>query len=97
MFKKTKEFDPADYLASDESIAAYLNEALETGDAAFIADAIGVIARARGMADVASKSGMSRESLYRSLSATGNPELATVMKVLAAMKLRLAALPVEAA
>ena len=94
---KTREFDPANYLKSDEAVSAYLNEALETGDAAFIADAIGVIARARGMADVASKSGMSRESLYRSLSATGNPELATVVKVLAAMKLRLAAHPTEAA
>lgn len=90
---KTKPFDPAEYLDDSESIAAYLTEALETGDPAFIADALGVVARARGMTDVAREAGVSRESLYRALSADGNPEFATVLSVIRALGLRLSALP----
>jgi probable addiction module antidote protein len=90
---KTKSFDPAEYLDDSESIAAYLSEALETGDAAFIADALGIIARARGMSDVAREAGVSRESLYRALSADGNPEFATVLRVVRALGLRLSATP----
>jgi len=66
---------------------------LETGDPAFIADALGVIARARGMTELARDAGLSRESLYRALRADGNPELATVMKVIRALGLRLSAAP----
>jgi probable addiction module antidote protein len=62
---KTKPFDPAEYLDDDESIAAYMTDALESGDPSFVADALGVIARARGMSDVAREAGVSRESLYR--------------------------------
>jgi len=84
-------FDPADYLKSDEAVAEYLTAAMETGDAAFIADAIGVVARARGMTRIARETGLSRESLYRALSAEGNPEFETVLRVIQAFGLRLEA------
>jgi probable addiction module antidote protein len=90
---KTKPFDPAEYLDDSESIAAYLTDALESEDPAFVADALGVIARARGMSEVASKTGLSRESLYRALSADGNPEFATILRVIQALELRLSAAP----
>jgi probable addiction module antidote protein len=90
---KTRPFDPAGYVGDSESIAAYLSEALESDDPAFITDALGVIARARGMSDVARQAGVSRESLYRTLSTDGNPEFATVLRVLRALGLQLAAIP----
>lgn len=90
---KTKPFDPAEYLDDSESIAAYLTDALESEDPAFVADALGVIARARGMSEVARKAGLSRESLYRALSADGNPEFATILRVVQALELRLSAVP----
>ncbi len=86
---ETRPFDPALYLDGEEAVVAYLNEALGTGDAAFVADALGVVARTRGMAGVAERAGLSRESLYRSLSAGGNPEFATVLRVFGALGLRL--------
>lgn len=92
---KTKLFDPAEYLDDSESIAAYLSDALESGDPAFIADALGVVARARGMSEVAREAGVSRESLYRALSADGNPEFATVLRVMQALGLQLAAIPIN--
>jgi probable addiction module antidote protein len=70
-----------------------MNEALETGDPSFIADAVGVLARARGMSKVAKDAGLSRESLHRALSPEGNPEFATMLKVLAALRLKLKAAP----
>jgi probable addiction module antidote protein len=85
---KTKPFDPAAYLDNPDSIAAYMTDALETGDPAFVADALGVIARARGMSEVAREAGVSRESLYRALSPEGNPEFGTVMRVAQALGLR---------
>jgi probable addiction module antidote protein len=85
---KTRPFDPAEYLDSDAAIAAYRNEALETGDSNFVVDALGVVARARGMTEVARAAGVSRESLYRALSTEGNPEFATVMRVVRALGLR---------
>jgi probable addiction module antidote protein len=63
---KTKPFDPAEYLDDSESIAAYLTDALESEDPAFVADALGVVARARGMSEVARKAGVSRKPLSRS-------------------------------
>ncbi len=90
---KTKPFDPAEYLDDVESVAAYMTEALESGDPAFIADALGVVARARGMTDVAREAGVSRESLYRALRADGNPEFATVLRVVQALGLKLSAAP----
>lgn len=92
---KTKLFDPAEYLDDSESIAAYLSDALESGDPAFIADALGVVARARGMSEVAREAGVSRESLYRALSADGNPEFATVLRVMKALGLQLSAAPIQ--
>ena len=93
MTLKTRPFDPAAFLDSEEGMAGYVTEALETGDASFIADALGVIARARGMAQVARDAGLSRESLYRALSPEGNPELSTVSRVVQALGLRLSASP----
>ena len=90
---KTKPFDPAEYLDDSESIAAYMTEALESGDPAFVADALGVVSRARGMTEVAREAGVSRESLYRALSADGNPEFATVLRVVQALGLRLCVAP----
>jgi probable addiction module antidote protein len=90
---KTKPFDPAEYLDSDEAIAEYMTEALGSGDPSFVADALGVVARARGMSEVAHAAGLSRESLYRALRADGNPEFATIMRVVRALGLRLSATP----
>ena len=92
---KTKPFDPAEYLDDSESIAAYMSDALESEDPAFVADALGVVARARGMSEVAREAGMSRESLYRALSTDGNPEFATVLRVMRALGLRLSAIPAQ--
>jgi probable addiction module antidote protein len=85
----TTAFDPADYLDTPAAIAVYLEEAFASEDAAFIADALGVVARAHGMAKVAKSSGLGRESLYKALSSDGHPELATVMKVMRSLGLRL--------
>jgi probable addiction module antidote protein len=93
MTTKTRVFDPATYLDSDMARAAYLTEAFETGDVAFIADALGVVARAQGMTRVARETDLSREALYRALSQDGNPELATVLKVTAALGLKLTVEP----
>ena len=88
---KTKEFDEAAFLKTDEDIAAYVTEALATGDAALITHALGVIARTRGMSRIARETGLSRESLYRALSAEGNPEFVTVLRIMEALGLRLTA------
>jgi probable addiction module antidote protein len=89
MALKTKPFDAAEYLDDDASVAAYLDEAMATGDAKFIAKSLGVVARARGMTQIAKDTGLSRESLYRALSDDGNPEFATMITVLSALGLRL--------
>ena len=86
---KTKPFDVADHLDDDETIAAYLTEALQTGDAGDFAAALGDVASARGMAEVAADTGLSREALYRTLSTSGNPELSTLLKIAAALELKL--------
>ncbi|HEX8301992.1 addiction module antidote protein [Sphingomonas sp.] len=86
---KTRSFDAAEHLDSEEAQREYLAAAVESNDPAFIADAIGVVARARGMTDIANRTGVSRQQLYRSLSASGNPTLATLTKVLDAMGLKL--------
>jgi len=85
---KTTPFDAAEYLNSDEAIGAYMEEALATDDPAFIAHALGTVARARGMAKVAKKAGLSRESLYKALSAEGNPEFSTIIRVMHALGLK---------
>lgn len=95
MALETTPFDPAEYLDDDEAVAGYLTDALETGDAAFIADALGIVARAKGMKQIAEDAGLSRESLYRALSGKGNPEFGTVLKVISALGLRLSASPLR--
>lgn len=88
---KTTPFDVAEYLRTPEDMAAYLEAWLDEAphDAAGIARALGDIARAKGMGQVAKRAGVSRESLYRALSAKGNPSLATVLKVTRALGVRL--------
>lgn len=95
MAVKTTPWDAAESLDTPERIAHYLEAAFEDGDPALIAAAIGDAARARGMSQIASETGLAREALYRALSESGNPEFATILKVLAALGLRLT--PVEAA
>ena len=97
MTLKTTPFDPAEYLDDDEAVAAYIEEALATNDVGFITKAIGDVARARGMAQIAKDSDLSRESLYRALGVDGNPEFATVLKVLKALRLKLVVAPAEPA
>jgi probable addiction module antidote protein len=86
---KTRPFDVAEHLDSPETIAAYLNEAFETGDISFMLAALRDVARARGMTAVAKQTGFAREALYRALNKDGNPEFATIMSVIAAFGLRL--------
>ena len=89
----TKAWDPAEHLGTREDCAAYLEAALEDGDTAVISAALGDIARSKGMTQIARDTGLGRESLYKSLSEGGNPELATVLKVVKALGLRLHASP----
>jgi probable addiction module antidote protein len=93
MSLETTRWDSAEYLKTEEDMAAYLEACFEEAgdDPAFIAKALGVIARARGMTQLARDSGLSRESLYRALSGEGNPEFATIWKVVRALGLRLRA------
>ena len=86
---KTTRWDPAEHLESVEDMATYLEAALEDGDPALIAAVLGDIARAKGMAQVARKTKLGRESLYKALSPDGNPEFATILKVVRALGLQL--------
>lgn len=90
---KTEKFDPADYLATSEDVAAFLSEAFEDGDDSTIAAALGAAVRSVGFSSIAEKTGLSRQGLYKALSDNGRPELATVMKVLTALDLQLVAKP----
>jgi probable addiction module antidote protein len=85
----SRPYDSAEYLTDDESIAAYIEDVLESGDSTLVSHALGVVARAKGMAQIAREAGVSREHLYRALSSEGNPEFGTVLKVLTALGLRL--------
>jgi probable addiction module antidote protein len=96
MKEKAVRFDPAEVLTTPQRCAYFLTDALETRDPAQIADALGVLARARGMREVAKKAGLNRESLYRILSDKGNPEIATVLRVLQVLGLELVAQPAKA-
>ena len=82
-------FDPANALVDDEEIVFFMADALETGDAAFIAQALGVVARAKGMTSVATETGLSREQLYRSFSEEGNPTLKSTLAVMKALGIEL--------
>lgn len=80
-----KDFDPAEYLDDAPSIAAYLDEAFKTENPEYISHALGVAAKAKGMTDIAQKSGIRREQLYRSLNSKGNPTLQTLLPVMKAL------------
>ena len=86
---KTAKWDAVDHLKTDDDIVAYLEAVLEDGHPALVAAALGDVARAKGMSKVAKKAGLGRESLYKALSAEGNPEFATVLKVVRSLGLRL--------
>lgn len=90
---ETLPYDTAEFLKSEEDIAAYIEAVMEDGDPALIRNAIGVVARARGMTQVARDAGLSRESLYKALSANGNPSFETVVRVLKALGVRLSTVP----
>ena len=91
----TKRYDVAEHLRTSEEMAAYLEACFEEadGDAAFIAKALGDIARAKGMTQVARDAGVSRESLYKALSGDRSPDFTTILKVVGALGLRLHAKP----
>ena len=86
---ETTRFDPAEVLDTPEGIEAYLADAFAEGDPAGITDALGVVARAKGMTLLAAETGLSRQALYKALSADGHPEFATVLKVASALGFRL--------
>ncbi|CAN7681375.1 putative addiction module antidote protein [Pararhizobium sp. LjRoot235] len=90
MAEKFHEFDPADMLDSEEGIEVFLSEAMKTGDAKFIASALGVVARAKGMSKLSRETGLAREHLYKALSENGNPTLETTLTVLKAFGFHLA-------
>jgi probable addiction module antidote protein len=90
---KTKRWAAADYLKTDGDVIAYLEAAFEDGDSGVVAAALGDIARAKGMTKVARQAGLGRESLYKALSAGGNPELGTVLRVVRALGIKLHAVP----
>lgn len=92
----TRTWDPAEHLHSNEDMAAYLEAALEEGDASLFAAALGDIARAKGMSQLARETGLGRESLYKALSPAGNPEFATILRVVGALGLQLHASPAAA-
>ena len=92
----TTPWDPADHLKTEEDMVAYLEAALEEADPALVAAALGDIARAKGMTQVARDAGLGRESLYKALSPSGNPEFSTILKVVSALGLQLHAAPAAA-
>lgn len=91
MSPKLKKWDSAEHLKTKEDIALYFDACLEEAgdDVAFIAKALGNIARARGMTELANDTGLGRESLYKALSAEGNPSFSTILKVIRALGLQL--------
>lgn len=86
--KKATTWDAADYLETEADIAAYLNAAFEDGDTSVIAAALGDVARAKGMTQLAKETGITRDGLYKALSPTGNPSFDTVQKVVKAFGLK---------
>lgn len=89
MVLATTHFDPSDHLTDAEGIEEYLRSAFEDGDPTVIADALGVVARARGMTELARDTGLSRQALYKALRSDGKPGFATVLGVVQALGLRL--------
>lgn len=91
---KTRPFDAANYLHNEEDVTTYLQVAMEDGDPALLASALGAIARARGMTQLAKDTGLSRESLYKSLSGERAPSTDTLFKVMRALGFKLTVAPV---
>ncbi|MDQ7735721.1 putative addiction module antidote protein [Halomonas sp. SpR1] len=85
MAEKFTKFDPAALLETDDDVAVFMADAFESGDATYIAKALGIVARARGMSEIARETGLSREQLYRSFSENGNPTLKTTLAVMRAL------------
>ncbi len=86
---KTKVFDPADYLKTEEAVIAYLDEAMEGNDPVAIARALGDVARSEGMTEISKRTGLGRQALYKALSEQGNPTLETVTAIIKSLGLRL--------
>lgn len=95
MALKTTLFDPAEYLDSPEMIAAYIEAVAEEGDPSLLAAALGDVAKAKGMSQIAMDAGVTRDSLYKSLKEGGNPTLATVVNVLRSLGLTLSVQPAK--
>jgi probable addiction module antidote protein len=91
MAGKLSTYDPAEDLTSDKAIATFMAEAFQTEDAGTIAHALGIVARAKGMSQIASETGLSREQLYRSFSENGNPTLKTTIAVMKTLGIELTA------
>jgi probable addiction module antidote protein len=91
MTEKLTTYDPAEDLTSDAAMATFMAEAFASEDAGYIAHALGVVARAKGMAQIARQTGLSREQLYRSFSENGNPTLKTTIAVMKALGIELTA------
>ena len=90
----TSSYDPAQDLLDEAGIATFMAEAFETKDVGYIAHALGIVARAKGMGQIAAQTGLSREQLYRSFSGRGNPTLKTTLAVIAALGIELSAMNV---
>ncbi|MFA6279806.1 MAG: addiction module antidote protein [Bdellovibrionales bacterium] len=95
MTLKLTPYDTADFLENEEMIQSFLEDALSNNDPAYLAHALGVVARARGMTKVAKDANLSRESLYKALSPDGNPALNTILRVLTALGMRLSVAPLK--
>jgi len=95
MATKLSEYDVADFLRTPEEMAAYLEACIaeSDGDASFVAQALGNIARAKGMSEIAQETGLGRESLYKALSGDGNPKLDTIVRVAKALGLEITVRP----
>lgn len=92
---ETKPFDAAKYLDTPESQAELVADALESGDATYLTHALGVVARARGMSEIAKKTGITREGLYKALSAEGDPRLSTFLGVIKSLGLQISVKPAQ--
>ncbi|WP_342727346.1 addiction module antidote protein [Bradyrhizobium sp. B097] len=92
---KLKKFDAAEYLRTAEARAEYLNIVLADGDPAEVRDALNLVARAQGMSEIAKAAGVTREGLYKTLGENGNPEFATILRIIGAMGIRLTAKPAK--
>jgi probable addiction module antidote protein len=95
MSKTLSTFDAAATLRDSESIAEYMAAAFETQDPGYVSHALGVVARAKGMSEIARSSGLSREHLYRSFSENGNPTLKSILAVMGALGVQLSATATE--